>query len=230
MIRTKVTLSLTKQGKNGLLQKLEDINYDKRPDKMFADAKSFLDSATTLAENNNCVVLEFEELAAGWAELDTLKAALVGLADEMHPYQALFEDEYGTQSDSYGEPQTYDIVLPGEHLDYDIFDKSFKEALKDEAKQADIALKEVFGEEGLDRHDMESLMLALADKRFEPIAIDAKEHECSAMGLISTRSAIALEFDYDDLKDFVSSILDDMNRESNDGLYEFCGLKLLMRR
>lgn len=230
MIRTEVTLSLTKPGQETLRKMLEDTDYAKRGDKAFADVTAFLDSATTLAETKDCVVLRFDELAAGWAELDALKTALVGLADQMHPYQALFKDDYGTQSDSYGQPQTYDVVLPGERLDYDIFDDDFEDAIAKATPCVDIALQEVYGNQGLDRHEAQELMRVLTDKWFEPISIDAKEHECSAMGFVSTHTAVALDFDYDRLRDFVASILDDMENESEDGLYDFDGHKLLLTR
>ena len=56
--------------------------------------------------------------------------------------------------------------------------------------------------------------------------------ETSAMGFITPEAAEILDYDYEDsgLNDFVSVILNDMNNESEDGTYEFRGIRIHLSR
>lgn len=56
--------------------------------------------------------------------------------------------------------------------------------------------------------------------------------ETSAMGFITPEAAEILDYDYEDsgLNDFVAVILDDMNNESEDGTYEFRGIRIHLSR
>lgn len=56
--------------------------------------------------------------------------------------------------------------------------------------------------------------------------------ETSAMGFITPEAAEILNYDYQEsgLNDFVAVILDDMNNESEDGTYEFRGIRIHLSR
>lgn len=56
--------------------------------------------------------------------------------------------------------------------------------------------------------------------------------ETSAMGFITPEAAEVLNYDYQEsgLNDFVAVILDDMNNESEDGTYEFRGIRIHLSR
>lgn len=56
--------------------------------------------------------------------------------------------------------------------------------------------------------------------------------ETSAMGFITPEAAEILDYDYQEsgLNDFVAVILDDMNNESEDGTYEFRGIRIHLSR
>lgn len=56
--------------------------------------------------------------------------------------------------------------------------------------------------------------------------------ETSAMGFITPEAAEILDYDYEEsgLNDFVSVILNDMNNESEDGTYEFRGIRIHLSR
>lgn len=56
--------------------------------------------------------------------------------------------------------------------------------------------------------------------------------ETSVMGFITPEAAEILDYDYEDsgLNDFVAVILDDMNNESEDGTYEFRGIRIHLSR
>lgn len=63
-----------------------------------------------------------------------------------------------------------------------------------------------------------------------PIELEAHEHECAAMGLISTEAANVLDYDYENsgFHDFIANILDDLLLESPTHTYKFKGLTIVM--
>ncbi len=98
-----------------------------------------------------------------------------------------------------------------------------------------IALKEKPGDSGLDKNDIVFLYGLIANPFSNStdevylIELEAKEHECSAMGFITVEAANLLDYDYESsgLHDFIASILDDMEKESADGRYNYKGSQLL---
>lgn len=95
-----------------------------------------------------------------------------------------------------------------------------------------IALREVEGERGLTRSDVLDLFDMLGGEEVFPLELEAREHECSAMGFISAEAAYALDYDYEysGLHDFIAGVLDDMRNESEDCTYEFKGVKIWLSR
>lgn len=90
--------------------------------------------------------------------------------------------------------------------------------------------KECIG--GLTRNDVIDSFDMLDNVEAYPIELEAREHECSAMGFITPEVAEFFDYDYEEsgLHDFVAGILDDMERESDDCEYEFKGIKIWMSR
>lgn len=95
-----------------------------------------------------------------------------------------------------------------------------------------IALREKEFEYGLDRNDVIDLFDMLSGPEVYPIELEARDHECSAMGFITTDTADLLDYDYElsGLHDFVANILDDMNNETENCTYEFKGIKIWLSR
>jgi len=95
-----------------------------------------------------------------------------------------------------------------------------------------IALREKEGEYGLNRNDVVELFDMLGKAEAFPIELEAREHECSAMGFITVEAAESLYYDYENsgLHRFVANILDDMNNETEDCTYEFKGIKIWLSR
>lgn len=95
-----------------------------------------------------------------------------------------------------------------------------------------IVLKEKESTYGLTRSDMIDLFNMLDNIEAFPIELEAKYHECSAMGFITPEAAELLDYDYEEsgLHDFVALILDDMNKEADDCEYEFRGIKIWLSR
>ena len=96
-----------------------------------------------------------------------------------------------------------------------------------------LVLYERHGEDGLYRKDIMELLAQLPyDVEVFPIEIMANEHASSAMGFITVAFADSLNFDYDDsgLTKFIAEILDDMEKESDNGEYIFKGHRILLTR
>lgn len=95
-----------------------------------------------------------------------------------------------------------------------------------------IVLREKEILDGLTRSDVLDLFDMLDCQEGYPIELEARSHECSAMGFISTEAANLFDYDYEltGLHDFVAAILDDMNNESATCEYEFRGVKIWLSR
>lgn len=85
---------------------------------------------------------------------------------------------------------------------------------------------------GLTKNDVIDLFDMLNDIEAYPIELEARKHECSAMGFITIEAAESLDYDYEEsgLHDFIANILDDMENESDDCEYEFKGIKIWLSR
>ena len=95
-----------------------------------------------------------------------------------------------------------------------------------------IVLKEREFTSGLTRNDSMFLFNKIGDAEAYPIEMEARVHECSAMGFISREAAEIFDYDYENsgLHDFISLILDDMDNESENCEYEFRGVRIWLSR
>ena len=98
----------------------------------------------------------------------------------------------------------------------------------------DIVLKDTPIEYGLDRESIVELYDKLGDSSIEvyPIEIQAQYHECSAMGFITVDAADQIDYDYETsgLNKFIAEILDDVDRENPDHIYQFGKLNICLGR
>lgn len=94
----------------------------------------------------------------------------------------------------------------------------------------DVCLIEKPSEYGLDSIELSKLSKEFGDREVIPIEFEANEHECSAMGFMTVECADALEYDYREIAKYIASILDDMDLEHEDGLYDFHGVKIKLTR
>lgn len=95
-----------------------------------------------------------------------------------------------------------------------------------------IVLKEKEFTDGLTRKDILDLFDMLNNTEAYPIELEAKEHECSAMGFITPEVAELFDYDYETsgLHDFIALILDNVNNESENYEYEFKGVAIWLSR
>lgn len=100
-------------------------------------------------------------------------------------------------------------------------------------KYYDIVLLEKPGNAGLIKTDVIDLMDMLNSLEGFPLEIGDINGNSSAMGFITPQAAEKLSYVYDqesELGQYIASILDDMNKESEDCIYTFNGLRIWMSR
>lgn len=95
-----------------------------------------------------------------------------------------------------------------------------------------LVLKEKEFVSGLTKVEVMDLFDMLSNVEAFPIELEAKTHECSAMGFITPEAAELLDYDYENsgLHDFIAMILDDMENETDTCEYEFRGVKIWLSR
>lgn len=94
----------------------------------------------------------------------------------------------------------------------------------------DIVLIEKPGCDGITLAEIKQIFPMLKDAEAFPIELEAKEHECSAMGFITPNAAEQLNYEYDALRTFVANILDDMANETPDNTYSYQNLTIYLTR
>lgn len=94
----------------------------------------------------------------------------------------------------------------------------------------DIVLIEKPGCDGITLTEIKQIFPMLKDAEAFPIELEAKEHECSAMGFITPNAAEQLNYEYDALRTFVANILDDMSNETPDNTYSYQNLTIYLTR
>lgn len=101
----------------------------------------------------------------------------------------------------------------------------YRECQKSKSPKYDVILLERPGVEGLSSEDVIRLKQFMdSDKTYYPVEFYKANVDSAAMGFISTKAAEALAWDYDSdskLARFIYPILNDMEKESPDHVYEF---------
>ena len=93
-----------------------------------------------------------------------------------------------------------------------------------------VCLMEKPGEYGLNGADISRMMQELGEAEVYPVEFPAAGHESSAMGFITAECAEVLEYDYQELAKYIAGILDDMDKETEDGLSLFHGFTIMLSR
>ena len=83
----------------------------------------------------------------------------------------------------------------------------------------DVVLLEKEGNSALTREEIVGLMIFAKPDELNPIEIPSKNVESTAMGFITRSAYDKLDFDLDDLSDFVTNIIDDMENENKYFVY-----------
>ncbi len=76
-------------------------------------------------------------------------------------------------------------------------------------------------ENGLNVNSFKALLDMVDGEEIIPIDLEAHNVECTAIGVISTKAAEKLEYDYEALRDYLSMIMEDVEKESPDNQYSF---------
>ena len=101
----------------------------------------------------------------------------------------------------------------------------YRECQKSKSPKYDVILLERPGSEGLSNEDVIRLKQFMdADKTYYPVEFYKANVDSAAMGFVATEAAEILGFDYgsdSELARFIYPILNDMEKESPDHVYEF---------
>lgn len=115
--------------------------------------------------------------------------------------------------------------------------KALQNALTGESEDIpslfDVVLIEKPGTEGLTKSNVVDLFDMLKETEAYPIEIGDVNGNSSAMGFITPQAAEKLQYEYDqdsELGQFISSILNDMNKEADNGVYKFKDLNIWLNR
>ena len=101
----------------------------------------------------------------------------------------------------------------------------------EESRKYVIVLREKPGAWGLTKKDVMELYDMLDGEEAFTLELEPEFVESSAMGFITPEAAEALEYEYKTgLREFVANILDDMENESEDGTYEYKGIRIHLSR
>ena len=101
----------------------------------------------------------------------------------------------------------------------------------EELRKFGIVLKKKSFPWGLTKQDVAELYDMLDGEDAFPLELEPDFVESSAMGFITPEAAKALEYEYQTgLREFVVNILDDMENESEDGTYEYKGIRIHLSR
>lgn len=93
-----------------------------------------------------------------------------------------------------------------------------------------VCLMEKPVEYGLNGADISRMLQELGEVEVYPVEFPAAVHESSAMGFITAECAEVLDYDYQELAKYIAGILDDMDKETEDGLYLFHGFTIILSR
>lgn len=156
--------------------------------------------------------------------------------DEQLEFGEWCHDETGSKfivgtSDSgkkvYFSKEEYDLVVSGKRT----IELVIRDGEKAQTSQTfGITLVEKPNVDGLTKAEVMEMYDQMNGDEAYPLEINGSES--SAMGFITPEAAEILNYDYQEsgLNDFVAVILDDMNNESEDGTYEFRGIRIHLSR
>lgn len=127
----------------------------------------------------------------------------------------------------YFSKEEYDLVVSGKRT----IELVIRDGEKAQTSQTfGITLVEKPNVDGLTKAEVMEMYDQMNGDEAYPLEINGSES--SAMGFITPEAAEILNYDYQEsgLNDFVAVILDDMNNESEDGTYEFRGIRIHLSR
>lgn len=150
-------------------------------------------------------------------------------------YYAWFVNSNGNVYSSYGQNNDF-VVAPAFNLDLSKVEiRDDKIVIRDGEKAQTsqtfgITLIEKPNVDGLTKTEVMEMYDQMDGDEAYPLEIGGSE--TSVMGFITPEAAEILDYDYQKsgLNDFVAVILDDINNESEDGTYEFRGIRIHLSR
>lgn len=213
-----IAISLTTKGAQVFKNSLQDYDYLGAEPNIFNNGLQLWESKQIIAKNDEGMIIRFYGLPSGWNDVLAIKSALKELKATGYPYQIITRNDDEINYDAFDGYQIESNV-PSEHLPFNLSHDNDNK-IQDNTT-VDIALKQVEAGEALTALDIINLLNKINDTKFEPITIDADYHECSAMGFASQNLMTILMYNTSDLTHFISNILDDTEKETPDGIYQY---------
>ena len=214
-----VTISLTTKGAQLFRESLQNNDYINATPTCFNPGMQLWHSKQIIAENKNGIIIRFDKFENGIHDVLAIHDALNMLKNKNRPYQIITQLDDKIVYAAYNRCQI-DIHIPSERLPFDISKPNYDETGETMNLYVDIALKQMPTDSALNATDIAELLSEIDDNQFEPITIEAKTHECSAMGFASNKVMADIDYNIDEIADFVANILDDIINENETGIYE----------
>lgn len=157
--------------------------------------------------------------------IDGSNIKAIGIPDVIASYPCRKAAEFAMEDFQSRQSLPFHHFVKQDHFCKKEYCDIYKECPKNQFTKYDVILLERPGEEGLTPGDIIRFLKYLSpEKEYYPIEIPAITAESYAMGFISEEAAELLDYEYgadSSLGVFVGSILDDMEKESPDHVYEF---------
>lgn len=83
----------------------------------------------------------------------------------------------------------------------------------------DVVIKQIDGFSGLELMEVTTMYSYLKGTEGCTFTVEAKEHECVALGFVTPKTEARLEYNLEPLKEKIAEILDDMELEREDCSY-----------
>lgn len=108
--------------------------------------------------------------------------------------------------------------------------------VKDEDKKPNdikfdiVAIEREFVNSGINSSEIQQMFGLLKADEVLPFNFSTRKVESSAIGFLTIEAAEELNFEYEDLRMFLTNIMNDMNNEDPTGMYTFNGLTIFFSR
>ena len=150
---------------------------------------------------------------------------VIGIPDIIASYPCRKAAEFAMEDFQSRQSLPFHHFVKQDHFCKKEYCDIYKECPKNQFTKYDVILLERPGAEGLSHKDVIRLTQFMdPDKTYYPVEFYKANVDSAAMGFVATEAAEKLGFDYDsdsELARFIYPILNDMEKESPDHVYEF---------
>lgn len=232
MSSLEITISLTNEGTEYLLERLPFNHYDSIAPKAYETPEDFVYDVQEVTASKTGRVLRWSGLRRDGAEAQSIYETLHEMKDERLPFQCMEKDDVS----AHAPHTTYDVILsenerallPFVLLARDKEVRIVKRGDPPPYKRISIAMTEVSPRHGAEKETLAMLMSRIADTECVPVVIRSKTTSLRAMGFMSNRVANRNTKDMKHARQMIRSVIDHKIPPSKDHLYETDGIVMLV--